>query len=1660
MKSLLVPRQNINRMLTCKIQLVIIFCVLQLLLFTGAFAQLSGTYTIGPSGNYSTISAAVTDLATNGVSGPVTFKVASGTFNEAISIPSVNGTSSTNTISFTGAGRGKTFLQNGSNVLNFNGCSWISFNGFSVSNTSTSYALYAYNSTSCSVLNCDLKASASCCSYCVYVINNTNWNMVNNHIAGGYYGIYNFSGNSNYYGNSYTNNRIVGFGYYAMLNYGSYNNKYFNNIIDSSANGYGYGIYSNYESGSEYNSNKIIAPGLYYPALVQEPNYYSSQAIFKVVNNIFSGFTYYLYFYNYYASNMLVAHNTIYGNTNYYAVYFNNYYCKSGINILDNIFYGGGSNPVFYNFMYGSTLPSPFGAIDGNTYINPSGGPLVYFGSVYTKLSDYQTAMSSYSYTNPYNSTSGVFEGFASATAPTFISPPGDLHVDQTKIAPFGVYAGVDNDIDGDQRCKLFPTAGADESNYGKSSPTVLFYLPTNIYPGSPTYVYQSAKQGEPKMHQWYLNGVLISTSTVLFTNKFVTGSNTLELKSVTCGGTGSYKKTFTVSAPTTVPGTAFISNKNSIMTGENVSFMDLSTYGPTNWLWDISPATVMSGGASVPAYKYINGTSATDQNPQVQFLFGGKYTVCMTAGNGVGKGNKVCKSNYIKVMPSVNLASGTVKIHDAEGYLFDNGGPFYNYHYDNSNGFIESAIIDPCADSVYLTFTQFDTYCGYDFVRLFEGRDNTGKALWNSKCTSTGYNGLGPGYSGGKAYSCPLTCMPNVAKPDTFKAKSAMYLQMVCYGAFNSSGFAAHWWSKPKTSKKPVASFSSVSSVCVNGEIYFTNTTKTDPDDPATFLWDLDGDITAFECIGTCATAIWPYYLAGPVKITLIATNCGGTDTFSQVLNVFNPAAPYVPGNVTADNVTPTTNDIVFFTSTIPQCVDNYSWNIHKSKNNNGWKPTYVNGTSSSSADPQVMFSDTGYYTVAITVDNITGTRSDSLVNYIHVRNPYCIPSVATLNSGIGISKVVFNTISNKTVQASQEYTNFATNLSLSTTIAQGVTYKLTISRDPSRIYDPINRTVYIDWNGDGNFTGSGEIVASDSNSYSADFSANIKVPATAKIGATIMRVAVNLGSYANSPCGMNAFGEFQDYRLYITPYNIKPVITLKGHQGYTDTMYLEQGYPFIEPGDSASSLLYGTITKNIVVKFTPPLSIKTGVYLVSYDVKDPSGNAADTKYRLLKLTPDKTPPDLIVAGPDTIIIDVTKTPVRPHVPKPISADDLVDGPMLPYVNCDSINVLTNILGIYIVHYYVSDFSGNAITVTRVVKVVDRVKPVITLLGQNPATQEVLHGYKDDGVNVSDNYYPASILNPLIVVTSSVDTTRPGQYTYTYNLTDPSGNKADPVTRIVKVVDTIKPVLKLNGKALDSVEVFSSYTDPGVSVTDNYDQPSDITLAMTGSYYTSFPSGNKPDITGMYTIIYTATDRAGNSASVTRVVKVQDRQAPVITLKGDATVSVCRWFNYVDAGYVVSDNYNKISDLDIKQFGTFYTHGGTTLQNLLYIQYSATDKSGNTGYSDKRYILIKPADDITCVSAIQPGLNLDRYISIYPNPGNGLFYISSSLQTADNVSVVVTDMMGQDIVKVQDVFTGKNSITVDLSSQPAGIYLFKIMTNNQSTTRQVVITK
>ena len=109
------------------------------------------------------------------------------------------------------------------------------------------------------------------------------------------------------------------------------------------------------------------------------------------------------------------------------------------------------------------------------------------------------------------------------------------------------------------------------------------------------------------------------------------------------------------------------------------------------------------------------------------------------------------------------------------------------------------------------------------------------------------------------------------------------------------------------------------------------------------------------------------------------------------------------------------------------------------------------------------------------------------------------------------------------------------------------------------------------------------------------------------------------------------------------------------------------------------------------------------------------------------------------------------------------------------------------------------------------------------------------------------------------IVSVNPVDINTPGSYTLTYNVSDGAGNAATQLTRTVIVIDTMNPVITLNGNSPQAVEAGSVYVDAGASAFDYPDGDLSASIVTLSNVNTAVP--------GSYTVTYDVSDSNGNAA-------------------------------------------------------------------------------------------------------------------------------------------------------------------------------------------------
>ena len=295
-------------------------------------------------------------------------------------------------------------------------------------------------------------------------------------------------------------------------------------------------------------------------------------------------------------------------------------------------------------------------------------------------------------------------------------------------------------------------------------------------------------------------------------------------------------------------------------------------------------------------------------------------------------------------------------------------------------------------------------------------------------------------------------------------------------------------------------------------------------------------------------------------------------------------------------------------------------------------------------------------------------------------------------------------------------------------------------------------------------------------------------------------------------------------------------------------------------------------------------------------------------------------------------------------------------------------------------------------------------VEPEISLKGNKEMTISLNEKYEDPGVVA---LLGATDVSSNVKVEGKVDTTKVGDYTLTYIITNLKGYQKQEITRVIKVRDGEKPTLKLKGKSPYVISYQTTYKEPGYTATDNYDGNLTNKVKITGKVNTKK--------LGTYKLYYTVEDSSSNKITKIRVVKVVDNKSPQITLKGKSRIVIKLNGHYQEPGYTAYDNYE--GDMTNK----VYISGkvNTKKAGVYKLTYNLSDSSGNFT-SVERFIQVGNQSDI----------DEDNYIFISIKEQKLWYYKNGKLFLSTDI---VSGRKG-----VWDTLTGEFRIT----DKVAGTYL------------------
>jgi PKD repeat protein len=1537
---------------------------------TPCAATLAGTYTIDPSqspstSNFVSFSNAALALQECGVTAPVNFQVAAGTYTERVELNEIPGASATNAVSFVGAGRGSTIITNDATgtgdmvTVLFNGVDYVTFRDMTISATDLTNGvgvMFTDHANYNSLRNIKVEMNKSSTGSNTAGVSfsgsitdadgtgdNGNYNILDSlDIEGAYYGISmrGASTGSPVVGNEITNCNMSQQYYYPIYTY--YGDKLLINNCTTAAtrNTAGDGFFIYYASNSQISNNRIDSRDygmyLYY---FNAYNYDNTIPSLVYNNMVHSSSDYGVYFY--YADNIKFYHNSV-SATSGYAVRF---YNSDNAVVLNNHFKNYRAAAASYVFY---STGSSFDSLDYNNYMSYSTSDQFYFEGA---LADYDA----------FRADQPFFNEHSYNKEPNFTSN-SDLHINQSLINMRGINVGVvETDNDGDVRCLFAPTLGADESLYPTPAPSAVIASPDSVFENSPAAFFSAYKalEGVALDYTWFLNGAAVDKGRD-YKAVLAAGTYDLALKVRSCTGYDSVAQTIDVVAPTSIPYSDFTASKVIIDELERIQFTDLSSSGATSWTWSASPSIE------------VVWDNPSSDNPNAFFLSAGEYDVCLETKNANGTGTKKCKIAYISVNENIAFCSKKSST-SGSGLITDEGGATGVY----TNSTTCSFGIQPCADQIFLKFSEFSMADGGDILKVYDGLDNTGTLLG----TFTAGSGLPGGNSGLTANS------------------GKMFLEWTTNGTGTSDGFVARWTSTPdKGTTAPVADFTMPDTI-FTGSIARFESTSTGP--LLTYNWDFDSpnNVSGFEG-GNLNFDRYSWNSAGTYSVALSARNCGGIDLIIKSVVVIDPTTAPIVG-FKADKLKAPVLNTITLTDTSRQGPTSWKWEV---------TPAFAANIIGPDNDKQlkVSFTQPGKYTVKLVVSNGVGDDSVARIDYIEIFN-YCDPVAGALSADIGIGRVKLRSVDNITPIGQTRFTSYLNDFD-PVEIFRRDMVEITLERNS--IVDSMNRKVWIDWNNDGDFDEVSELVAAEPAAKTLSYTATFAVPSTASLGFTVLRVGTSYGSNNNTPCGINPTGEYEDYPLLVLVDDVKPVVTLNG----PDTVWVEQWYQYTDAKATAMDNVDGNLTSLLTVTNNVDTT-KVGTYYVTYTVNDADGNTSETVTRVVIVTPDVTAPVITVLGTSPEIVTVNTA----YSDAGATATDYFNRNLTGINTGD--NIMLNKLGTYYVYYTVTDAAGNKDSATRTVSVIDDIAPVISLNGGDTVVVEVNTPYTDPGFTVTDNYYSAVAT---VVNQSMVNFSKVGIYPVVYTATDSSGN-ATVVTRYINVQDNTLPVIALIGSDTVVIDVHHDYFEQGAAVTDNYCQ---------GVQWTVDKTPNK-DVLGDYVLTYSAVDCENNSAiTKTRVVKVVDRIAPVLYLKGLPTLTVQRWQPYTDAGVKIVDNYYDSATL--AGLLTITSDVDLVTEGVYSICYEVTDPSGNNSNQVCRVIVV--AANTTSVTQT----DFAAKINLYPNPSNGEFTIDFGDAVTEEATVNIVDMTGKTVytTKVQALAKTKG---INLTGLPAGVYMAHI---------------
>lgn len=284
------------------------------------------------------------------------------------------------------------------------------------------------------------------------------------------------------------------------------------------------------------------------------------------------------------------------------------------------------------------------------------------------------------------------------------------------------------------------------------------------------------------------------------------------------------------------------------------------------------------------------------------------------------------------------------------------------------------------------------------------------------------------------------------------------------------------------------------------------------------------------------------------------------------------------------------------------------------------GWLWNFGDGSTSTQQNPSHTYTASGTYSVSLTATNSNGSNTLTKPAYVTVNlgtGPIpaaCTPTTTAYCCGFGITNFKFHNINNSSSDASEGYKDFSCGLD---TVTTGLSYSVSVSTlTPSGH----NVRMWIDYNNDGTFNPSTELVFSADNSFLAN--GTVFIPGSAMLS-TPLRLRVSADHSLQpipTPCSNPMFGQAEDYAIYVKPNTSAPVAKFTAD----DTVSCSGTIAFTDQSQNVPTLWQWNFGDGSTSNVQNPVHTYTasGTYSVSLKATNAYGNNTLVKTNYIDAT------------------------------------------------------------------------------------------------------------------------------------------------------------------------------------------------------------------------------------------------------------------------------------------------------------------------------------------------------------------------------------------------------------------------------------------------------